>query len=57
MNRHDKKEIKKLKEFRNFIKWYRTLTKEEAEKWILQRWQDPITERKEEWDTLNISKN
>lgn len=38
MNKHDKQEIEKLKELKNFVKWHRTLTKEEKEKWKYDRW-------------------
>ena len=40
MNKHDKKEIEKLKEFKKWIFWYRTLTKEEKERLKYSRWRE-----------------
>lgn len=38
MNKHDLQEIEKLKEFRQWIKQFRNLTKEEQEKVKKDRW-------------------
>ena len=40
MTNHDKKEIEKLKEFREWLLWFRALSKEEQEKWIMKRWKN-----------------
>lgn len=38
MTNHDIQEIQKLKKFKNFIKWFRTLSKEEQEHLMKIRW-------------------
>lgn len=38
INKHDLQEIEKLKEFRQWIKWFQSLTKEEQEKVKKNRW-------------------
>lgn len=38
MNKHDLQEIEKLKEFRQWIKQFKNLTKEEQEKVKKDRW-------------------
>lgn len=39
VDKDDKKEIERLIEFKNYILWYRKLSKEEKEKLIFSRWQ------------------
>ena len=40
MNKHDKKEIEKLKEFKERVLWFRTLSKEEQEQYMMKRWRE-----------------
>ncbi len=38
MTNRDIQEIQKLKNFKKFIKWFRTLSKEEQERFKKERW-------------------
>lgn len=38
MNRHDAREIEKLKEFEKWVIWFRSLTKEEKKEYYRTRW-------------------
>ncbi len=40
MSKKDKMEIEKLKEVREWIKMYRTLSEEEKEQLLYERWED-----------------
>ncbi len=40
MNKHDKKEIEKLKKFKEWILRFRKLTREEQEQHIIKRWRE-----------------
>lgn len=48
MNYHDKQQIKKLLSFKEWVLWYRALSKEEKEKVMLERWKDKNKEKNEE---------
>lgn len=38
IDEHDKREIENLIRDKEFILWFRKLTKEEKDKWIIKRW-------------------
>lgn len=40
MNKHDKKEIEKLKKFKEWMLWFRKLTKEEQKQYVIKRWRE-----------------
>ena len=40
LSKHDKREIEKLKEMREWVKWYRNLSEEEKERLIYERWKE-----------------